>query len=267
MRNISFKSIDMKTRITLITILMIGLFTSYQTNAQEDERAREIVKKAHEITLGKTSKTTMTMQIIRPEWSREVSMQSWSMGTDYYLIYIMSPARDKGQVFLKRENNMWNWIPSIGRMIKIPPSMMMSSWMGSDFNNDELMKESSLVVDYTHQFLEEEEIDGMICYQIELTPLPSAPVVWGKVIVWISKEKSFSLKSEFYDEDGILVNIQNSSKVKRFGDRELPSYLEIIPVKKEGHKTIMIITDAEYNVKDINEKMFSQQMMKRIRPE
>lgn len=257
----------MKTRIIVLTLLVFGLLSSYQTNAQEDERAREIVKKAHKITLGKTSKTTMTMQIIRPEWRREVSMQSWSMGTDYYLIYIMSPARDKGQVFLKRENNMWNWIPSIGRMIKIPPSMMMSSWMGSDFNNDDLMKESSLVVDYTHQFLEEEEIDGMRCYQIELIPLPSAPVVWGKVIMWISKEKSFGLKSEFYDEDGVLVNVQNLSKVKTFGDRELPSYMEMIPVKKEGHKTIMEITDAEYNVKDITEKIFSQQMMKRIRPE
>jgi len=267
MRNISSKSIDMKTRITLITLLMIGLFTSYQTNAQEDEKAKAIVKKAHEITLGKTSKTTMTMQIIRPEWNRTVSMQSWSMGADYYLIYIMTPAKDKGQVFLKREKNMWNWIPSIGRMIKIPPSMMMSSWMGSDFNNDELMKESSLVKDYTHQVLGEEEIEGMICHQIELTPLPSAPVVWGKVVLWISKDKSFTLKAEYYDEDNQLINLQNSSKIKNFGDRELPSYMEMIPVKKEGHKTIMIIEAAEYNVKDIDEKMFSQQMMKRIRPE
>ena len=267
MRNISFKLKDMKTRITIIALLVLGILANSLAFAQEDEKAREIVKKAHEITLGKTSKTTMTMQIIRPEWNRTVSMQSWSMGTDYYLIYIMSPARDKGQVFLKREKNMWNWIPSIGRMIKIPPSMMMSSWMGSDFNNDELMKESSLVVDYTHQFLAEEEIDGMLCYQIELTPLPSAPVVWGKVVMWISKEKTFALKSEFYDEDMELINVQKSSKIKSFDDRELPSHMEMIPVKKEGHKTIMIIEDAEYNVKGIDEKIFSQQMMKRIRPE
>lgn len=162
---------------------------------------------------------------------------------------------------------MWNWIPGIGRMIKIPPSMMMSSWMGSDFNNDELMKESSLVKDYTHQFAGEGEIEGLNCYKIELTPLPSAPVVWGKVILWISKEKSFTLKSEFYNEDDELINIQTASKVKKFGDRELPSYMEMIPVNKEGHKTILKIEKADYNVKDINENMFSQQMMKKIRPE
>ncbi len=203
-----------------IIILMISLFIS-NSFAQDDEKARAIVKKAHEITLGETSKSTMTMEIVRPEWSRTVSMQSWSMGVDYYIIYIMSPARDKGQVFLKRENNMWNWIPSIGRMIKIPPSMMMSSWMGSDFNNDELMKESSLVKDYTHQFDGDEEMEGYLCHKIVLTPLPTAPVVWGKVILYISKEKSFTLKSEFYDEDGKLVNVQTASKIKNFGDREL----------------------------------------------
>ncbi len=144
---------------------------------------------------------------------------------------------------------------------------MMSSWMGSDFNNDELMKESSLVKDYTHQFDGDEEMEGYLCHKIVLTPLPTAPVVWGKVILYISKEKSFTLKSEFYDEDGKLVNVQTASKIKNFGDRELPSYMEMTPLNKEGHKTIMTIEKAEYNVKDINEKMFSQQTMKKIRPE
>jgi hypothetical protein len=254
----------MNTRIVLI--LLISLYIS-KSFAQDDKKARALVKKAHEITLGENSQSTMTMEIVRPEWTRSVQMQSWSMGTEYYIIYIMSPARDKGQVFLKRENNMWNWIPSIGRMIKIPPSMMMSSWMGSDFNNDELLKESSLVNDYTHQFDGEEEIDGYMCHKIVLMPLPSAPVVWGKVILWISKDKSFTLKSEYYDEDDKLINVQTASQIQKFGDRELPSYMEMSPVNKEGFKTILKIEKAEYNVKDIDEKMFSQQMMKRIRPE
>lgn len=145
--------------------------------------------------------------------------------------------------------------------------MMMSSWMGSDFNNDELLKESSLVNDYTHQFDGEDEIDGYMCHKIVLMPLPSAPVVWGKVILWISKDKSFTLKSEYYDEDDKLINVQTASQIQKFGDRELPSYMEMSPVNKEGFKTILKIEKAEYNVKDIDEKMFSQQMMKRIRPE
>lgn len=248
-------------------ILFIGLMLyQFSAFAQTDEKAKEIVRKAQNITLGINSSSTMTMQIIRPEWSRSVTMQSWSMGTDYYIIYITAPARDKGQVFLKREKNMWNWMPRIGRMIKIPPSMMMSSWMGSDFNNDELMKESSLVVDYTHKIVGEEKLGDYSCYIIELTPLPQAPVVWSKVMMWISKDKDFGLKAEFYGKNDELVNRQVSSDIKEMGGRLLPSKVVIEPVNKEGHQTVLTIEKIIFNDPTINESMFSQQMMKKLRP-
>lgn len=246
----------------LVCLLMIQQFTVAQT----DEKAKEIVQKAQNITLGTNSSSTMTMNIIRPEWNRSVTMQSWSMGTDYYLIYVIAPAREKGQVFLKREKNMWNWMPSIGRMIKIPPSMMMSSWMGSDFNNDELMKESSLIVDYTHKIVGEEKLDGYDCYKIELIPLPQAPVVWNKVFLWISKEHDFGLRSEFYGKNDELVNLQIASDIKMMDGRLLPSKMIMEPVQKEGQQTILIIEKIKFNDPIINENMFSQQMMKQIRP-
>lgn len=248
-------------------ILIIAFFIiQNETNAQTDNRALEIVRKAQNITLGTNSSSTMVMQIIRPEWNRSVTMQSWSIGTDYYLIYITAPARDKGQVFLKREKNMWNWMPSIGRMIKIPPSMMMSSWMGSDFNNDELMKESSLIVDYTHKIVGEENIDGFDCYKIELLPLPQAPVVWSKVFFWISKKHDFGLKSEFFGKNNELVNRQYSSDMKTIDGRFLPTKMVMEPVQKEGHQTILIIEKIKFNDPEVNENLFSQQMMKQIRP-
>ncbi|MDA3905704.1 MAG: outer membrane lipoprotein-sorting protein [Bacteroidales bacterium] len=249
--------------LILFTVLFIG---QVSLKAQTDERAKEIVRKAQNITLGINSSSTMTMNIIRPEWNRSVTMQSWSMGTDYYIIYITAPARDKGQVFLKREKNMWNWMPTIGRMIKIPPSMMMSSWMGSDFNNDELMKESSLIVDYTHKIVGEENVDGYDCYKIELIPLPQAPVVWTKVFMWISKEKDFALKSEFYGKNEELINQQFASEIKMMDGRLLPSKMVMEPVQKPGHQTILLIEKIKFNDPSINERMFSQQMMKQIRP-
>ena len=254
----------MKYKIS--TILSILILSSLGVFAQTDEKAKEIVRKAQNITLGKNSSSTMTMHIVRPEWKRSVSMQSWSMGTDYYIIYVTAPARDKGQVFLKREKNMWNWMPSIGRMIKIPPSMMMSSWMGSDFNNDELMKESSLVVDYTHKIVGEMTVDGYACYKIELLPLPEAPVVWSKVFLWISKEHDFTIKSEFYGKNDELINLQYSTEIKMMDGRLLPSKIVIEPVQKEGHQTILILEKIKFNDPTINAKMFSQQMIKQIRP-
>lgn len=120
-----------------ILLLMLTLFATV-AHAQD---ITEIIKKADEKFRGTSSQGEMTMIIQRPTWSREVSMKNWTLGNDYSMIYITAPAKEKGQVFLKRHNEMWNWVPSIERMIKIPPSMMMQSWMGSDFTNDDLVRE------------------------------------------------------------------------------------------------------------------------------
>ncbi|MGK7371085.1 MAG: outer membrane lipoprotein-sorting protein, partial [Candidatus Halalkalibacterium sp. M3_1C_030] len=107
--------------------------------------ATEIVKRADEKMRGESSRAEITMEIIRPTWSRSISMKAWSLGMDYSLILVTAPARDEGTAYLKRGNEIWNWLPDINRTIKMPPSMMSQSWMGSDFSNNDLVEESSIV--------------------------------------------------------------------------------------------------------------------------
>ena len=247
----------MKIKIFIILLVLAN-------SAAFAQDIKEIIRKSDEKFRGTSSEGEMTMIIERPTWSREVTMKSWSLGNEYSLIYITAPAKEKGQVFLKREKEMWNWVPSIERMIKIPPSMMMQSWMGSDFTNDDLVRESSIVHDYTHKLLGEEIIDGYNCYKVELIPLDDAPVVWGKVIIWVSKEEYYWLKSEYYDEDGLLVNTENLSEVKQMDDRKIPTRMEMIPADEPGNKTIIIFRNMKFSVK-IDESFFSQQNMKRVR--
>ncbi|MBK6284756.1 MAG: outer membrane lipoprotein-sorting protein [Draconibacterium sp.] len=247
----------MKIKIFIILLVLAN-------SAAFAQDIKDIIRKSDEKFRGTSSEGEMTMIIERPTWSREVTMKNWSLGNEYSLIYITSPAKEKGQVFLKREKEMWNWVPNIERMIKIPPSMMMQSWMGSDFTNDDLVRESSIVHDYTHKLLGEEIIDGYNCYKAELIPLDDAPVVWGKVIIWISKEEFYWLKSEYYDEDGFLVNTENLSEVKQMDDRKIPTRMEMIPADEPGNKTIIIFRNMKFSVK-IDESFFSQQNMKRIR--
>lgn len=229
-----------------------------------DEDAKEIVQTMDKKWRGEYSTQEMTMTIIRPTWERSISMKSWSHGNDYSMIYITAPAKERGQVFLKREKEMWNWVPSIDRMIKLPPSMMMQSWMGSDFTNDDLIRESSIVEDYEHKIIGEEELQGRMCHVIELTPKPEAPVVWGKVIIWITKDDYLQLKIEFYDEDGYLVNTQLLSDIKSIGGRVIPTRMEMIPADEEGKKTVVVIESADYDTK-VPQSFFSQQNMKRLR--
>ncbi len=245
-----------------VSVSLILLSSTYLFS--QDLTAVQIVQKSIDLINGKTNKGETQMTIVRPKYERAISMKSWSVGSDYFMIYITEPARDKGQVFMKRSKDMWNWMPSVSRMIKIPSSMMAQSWMGSDFTNDDLVKMNSLEKDYTQSILAEEEVSGLPCYKIELIPRPESAVVWGKVVIWIAKEHWYQMKSEFYDEDMEIVNRMEASEITQFGDRKLPAKLVMTPVNKRGQQTIIFTKSMEFDV-DIDESFFSQQNMKKIR--
>ena len=245
-------------KFMMLILLMVG---SPWVQAQS---AKEIVEKMDKKWRGDFLTQEMTMTIVRPNWQRSISMKSWGRGTEYSMIYITAPAKERGQVFMKREKEMWHWVPSIDRMIKLPPSMMMQSWMGSDFTNDDLIRESSVVRDYEHSIVGEEELLNRMCYKIQLIPKPEAAVVWGKIYLWITKVDYLQLKIEFFDEDDYLVNTQILSDIREMGGREIPSRLEMIPANEEGKMTVIEILSADYKT-EIPESFFSQQNMKRIR--
>ena len=226
--------------------------------------AEEIVKKADDLLHGKSSLAEMTMTVVKPDWSRTMSMKAWMLEPEYALILITEPAKDKGMATLKRGNEIWNWIPSIERVIKIPPSMMMQPWMGSDFTNDDLVRESSIVKDYHHSLLGEEKISDYDCYKVELLPKPEAGVVWARVLMWISKQDFLELRVEYYDENGTMVKYMLGSDVKDLGGRKIPAHWEMVPTDKPGDKTILHYDSLEFNI-EINPAFFSEQNMKRVR--
>lgn len=246
----------MKLKLMAVGLLMAGAVSS--------QSAMEIVRKAEEKLRGQSSKGEMSMTIVRPTWERTISMKTWSRGSEYSITLVVSPARDKGTVFLKRQKEIYNWVPSIERTVKLPPSMMMQSWMGSDFTNDDLVQESSLVSDYTHEITANETIRGHEVWEITLTPKPDAPVVWGKVVLHITKNNYLQLRTEFYDEDGDLVNVLEGFDIKNLGGRQLPGKMVMTPVNEAGHKTILEYQSLSFDV-NIPDGFFTTQNMKRLR--
>ncbi len=249
----------MKLNILLMLLMMAG------TTAMAED-ALEIVRKSEQKMRGNSSYVEMTMTVVRADWTRETALKSWAKGDSLALIQITSPARDKGSAFLKIRRDLWNWVPSIERMVKIPPSMMMQSWMGSDFTNDDLVKQSSIVSDYTHALQGEEQIGEASCYKLALKPKPEAPVVWGKVLLWISKADYLHRKIEFFDEDDTLIQTMNLTDIKPLGGRLVPTRLEMLPAdpEKRGQKTEIVYQKGEFDQK-IEDSFFSQQNMKRGR--
>jgi outer membrane lipoprotein-sorting protein len=192
-----------------------------------------------------------------------MGLKTWSQGNELALVLVTSPVKDKGIVYLKRKKEVWNWIPTIERNIKLPPSMMSQSWMGTDFTNDDLVKEASIVEDYNHTLVEDAQVDGYDCYQVKLVPRPEAAVVWGRVQLWIEKKDLLMLHAEYYDESGRLVNTLHASEVKMLGGRRLPSRLEMIPADKKGQKTVMIYESLVFD-RELPEQLFSTSYMSRV---
>ncbi len=244
--------------VAIALFLGIGFLMAQNLMAQD---ATEIVKKANDKMEGVSSEIDMVMTVVRPTWQRTVSFRSWAKGRDYSLTLITAPAKESGQSFLKLKNDMWSWNPTINRMIKLPPSMMAQGWMGSDYSNDDILKESSIIVDYTHEIIGNETIGEFNCYIIQLDPKEEAAVVWGKILMWISKEELYQLKVEYYDEDDYLVKTHLLSDIKFMYDRKIPTHFEIIPEDKPNQKTLVNIKNAKFDIK-INESFFSQQNMK-----
>ena len=254
----------MKSNLKMVLSLILLSVTTPYLMAQVLS-ATEIIKKADEKFKGEmTGYSVMNMTIVRPSWQRSVEFKSWSKEDDYALTLITAPAREKGQTFLKRGNEMWSWNPSINRLIKLPPSMMSQGWMGSDYTNDDILRESSVVDDYTHNIEREEEVDGRECWKIRLTAKEDADVLWGSQIWWVEKKEFIILKAELYDEDDYLVRTERGLELKILDGRLLPTVIELVPAESEGHKTILKIVEMKFNI-NIEDSFFSQQNMKTIR--
>jgi len=255
----------MKTNLAagIITTLLCLLFPG-NILAQSDLSAREMIKLADENMEGTSSTSEMSMSIVRPSWERTLEFKNWVKGSEFALTLVTAPAKEKGQTFLKRGNDMWNYLPKIGRMIKLPPSMMSQGWMGSDYTNDDVLNETSLTDDYKHKFTGDETLENRTCKIIEMTPLEESNIVWGKVVTWVTVKDHLFMKNEYYDEDDYLIRTELFENIQTMGGRVIPTKYVIIPAEKPEQKTVVIIKDMKFDVK-LNDSFFSQQNMKKIR--
>lgn len=227
------------------------------------QNATDIVRKMDANMRGKTSQAELLIKTTRPTWTREMQVKTWMKEGSYAMILIQSPPKEKGIVFLKRKKEVWNWLPALERSIKLPPSMMTNSWMGTDFTNDDLVKESSAVEDYEHRLLKDTLVEDRDCYKISFIPKPNSSVVWSRIWVAIDKKDFIEMYSEFYDEDDKLISIMKSHNIKMVDGRIIPTHIEMIPVDKRGHKTEIFYKSILFN-RNIEDGFFSLEKMKQL---
>lgn len=230
------------------------------TCAQEPD-GRAILDRVEQILWGKTLQGEFDMTIQTPRWQRTLELRVWMDRPTRSLVRILAPAKEAGIGSLRIGSEMWNYLPSVERTIKIPPSMMLQPWMGSDFTNDDLVKESSIVNDYTHQ-VQQLTQDGTAVYRVEATPKPDAAVVWGKIIYWVRKDDFIPIKEEFYSESGELVRVLSFSNIRTMDGRVLPTRWEMRPLGKQGNLTTIILKDVVFD-RTLNTEIFTQRNLQK----
>ena len=224
----------------------LSLFLSFPAFA--GETPREIIDKVDRILRGDSSHGTATMEVVTQHWERTLSMEIWSLGTDYSLVRITAPAKEAGTATLKVKDDIWNYLPKVDRTIKIPASMMMGSWMGSHFTNDDLVKESRLVDDYDIALPFEGEREGVEVWELRLTPKPEAAVVWGRVEYQVRKKDLMPIWAKYYDEDGKLIRTLAFSEFKTFDGRLVPTVMMMTPEDKPGEHTMVRYHSLAFDV-------------------
>jgi len=249
---------------TVIAALFCSALRAEPQQVDTTALARRIVMHVDSLLRGKSNRGIFRMTVIRPEWSRSMTMESWERGQSLSFIEVLEPAKEAGTAFLKREGQMWSWLPGIERTIKIPPSMMMESWMGSDFTNDDLLHESSIVDDYSHAYLGLDTLEAGVCYVVELRPKPEVAVVWGRIVVWARVEDFIPLQEDYYDERNRLIRTMYLEEIRKMGGRVLPTRWTLVPLLKEGQKTVLEMMEVDFNVK-IPNRIFTRQNLERAR--
>ena len=236
-----------------ITILLLFSSLLFSNEAQE------IIKKLDANMRGQNISIKLSMRVVSLGHERTMKIESYSQGTKRSFTKILFPPKDRGITFLSLDNQMWQYVPKIERIIKIPPSMMLQNWMGSDITNDDMVKQSSIVEDYEPKLLEK---NGDIV-TIELIPKEDAAVVWGKIIINIDTATYTSIKDIFYDEDGEEVRYFIYENVKKFGKYYIPTYWRVQSSDKPENFTEIILEDVQYDT-EISQQYFKKSALKRF---
>ncbi len=250
-------------QIKVLGIAMLGAIAISMNTATPT--AEQILKKAEQKVSSTSVIAEMDITITRPRWTKNMSLKTWAKGTEYAVAYITVPDRDKGTVYLKSGNDVYNYLPKIKKTVKLPATLLSQNWMGTDMSTDDLVKLTQLTQDYSATVSGSKMVSGRDCYEITLTPKADADVLWGKLVTCIDKTDYIQLKTVFYDEDLEAVNTMVASEIKNLGGKMLASKMVMTPAGKAGQSTTVVYQSMTFN-KTIPSTFFTKANMPNVKP-
>ena len=236
-------------------ILFFGFFISTYADAS-NLNPRKILDSVDDIYRSNTSHGILTLAVTTTNWQRTLTLEQWSKGKNKHLIKVLKPKKEKDLATLRVDTNVWNYMPKVKKVVKIPSSMMSSSWMGSHFSNDDLVKQSRMVKDYDYSTSFEGIRDGIDIVEITCVPKMNAAVVWGKVEVIVYKKDFIPLRLIYYDEDLNLSRKLEFSNIQIIDNKKIPLKMQMVPENEPGESTTIQWKEIKFDL-TISDDFFS----------
>ena len=238
--------------ICLITVVILLPSTTFALDWQK------LIRDVEEQYNGQSSRSKMHMQVSTEHWQRSLTMEAWSLERNRFLIRILKPAKEKGVATLKVEKEVWNYLPKVDRVIKVPPSMMGGAWMGSHITNNDLVKAAHIDEEYDFNLLAETDDS----WSIEGIPKPDAPVVWGRVVYQVRKADRVPIMVEYFDEEQEPVRTIRFEDVRKIGERTIPLRMIVQPLDKPEERTLLQYEEIVFDM-PIEKNFFSLRQLKK----
>lgn len=248
------------SRCWIIVISMACMLAGPVWAASSPSEAVALVKKIDELYRSNSSVSEMSMEIVTPNWQRTMDMQAWTRGMDDTFIRVLTPKKDRGVATLKMNREMWNYFPKINKVIKVPPSMMMGSWMGSDFTNDDLVREVSLVEEYTVELDRSAELQVLT-----LIPKQQTVTVWAKIVIRVTRDTLLPVDQTYFNEKGEAVRVLSFSDTQTFSGRAMPAVMTMTPLNKNGYRTVVRYKALQLDVPVDNDIFTLRHLQQRFR--
>ena len=247
----------MKPLLLKKLLMLLVVVMTIPAQAENTPSATELLERMDTLYQQDSAHAIMTMTVVTPDYQRTMQLESWSLGLDYALVKVLEPVRERGVATLQRDTEMWNFLPKINKVVKVPPSMMMGSWMGSDFTNDDLMRDTSWSEEYDVSLSATADT-----YELQLTPFENTVTVWGGMTLSIDKASLLPLQQRYFDEDGEQMRVMNFSNVTDFDGTALPATMTLTPLNKDGQYTEVEYQQLEFNV-GLDDGFFTLQNLRR----
>jgi outer membrane lipoprotein-sorting protein len=193
--------------------------------------------------------------------SRTIKSKSWLQGIDKSFTEYLAPAREKGTKMLKLEDQLWIYMPSTDRIIKISGHMLRQSVMGSDLSYEDFMEDPELNKIYEAKVVAEDVFLERPCWVLELTS-KGGDIAYHSRKIWVDKERFLSLKEERFAKSGKLLKTFTVMKVSRTQNRWIPMHVVFKDELKSGKGTEFFLESIELNA-NIPEHIFTKASLRK----